>query len=59
MAQDLVLNELLHKIWDLDEKIVAGEEMTPEEKNFYNQNIATIQNYYAEKNEYWQNRKPV
>lgn len=59
MAQDLVLNELLHKIWNIDEKIVSGQPVTVEEKELYNQNISTIQNYYAEKSAYWQTRKPV
>jgi hypothetical protein len=59
MAQDLELNALLHKIWDVDEKIVNGESITEDERTLYNANIETIQNYYAEKDKYWQNKKPV
>lgn len=59
MAQDLELNKLLHKIWDIDEKIEKGETLNQAEKDLYNQNISTIQNYYTTKSDYWNNRKPV
>lgn len=59
MAQDLVLNELLKKIWVVDEKIVTGQPVTQEEKDFYNEHLSTIQNYYSSKSEYWNGKKPV
>jgi hypothetical protein len=59
MTQDLTLNQLLKEIWKLDEKIMAGEILTDEEKKFYNENLPVIVKYYSENCAYWMSKKPL
>ncbi len=54
MIQDLNKNEILKKMWVVDEKISKMEILTQEEIEFYNINLKTIQEYYKENNLYWQ-----
>lgn len=54
MIQDLNKNEILKKMWVVDEKISKMEILTQEEIEFYNMNLKTIQEYYKENNLYWQ-----
>lgn len=59
MAIDPVQNQLLKQIWDLDEKLQSGQTLTDEEKAFYNSNLSVIVNYYNDKSQYWNSRKPI
>ena len=56
MIQDLKKNEILKKMWMIDEKISKMEILTQEEIDFYNIHLKTIQEYYKENNLYWQNK---
>lgn len=56
MAIDQEQNKKLHQVWDIDEKIQAGETISPEEKEFYNENFSMIVNYYQDKSDYWKTR---
>lgn len=50
------LNKILKEMWRIDEKSAAGEDLSFEESNFYNQNLQTIKNYYQNHNAYWQKK---
>lgn len=56
MIQDLKKNEILKKMWVIDEKVLKYEILTKEEIEFYNIYLKTIQEYYRENNLYWQAR---
>lgn len=56
MAQDLKKNEILKKMWLLDEKALSGQVLTIDEIFFYNTNLKTIQDYYNKNNLYWQGK---
>jgi hypothetical protein len=59
MPIDPEQNKKLHQVWDIDEKLQKGEVITEEEKQFYNDNFSMIVNYYQEKSDYWNSRKPL
>lgn len=48
-------NQILKKMWTLSEQEILSEE----EKNFYNQNLSLIQNYYQENSLLWSNKKQI
>jgi hypothetical protein len=56
MAQDLKKNEILKKMWLLDEKVLSGQVLTIDEVFFYNTNLKIIQDYYNKNNLYWQGK---
>jgi len=53
MAIDEAINKILKELWRLDEKILSGDSLSEEEKDFYNTHLHIIQAYYSLKNEYW------
>lgn len=59
MAIDQEQNQKLHQVWGIDEKIQAGEIISEEEKKFYNDNFSMIVDYYQQKSDYWNGRKPL
>ena len=59
MAIDPVQNKTLHEVWDIDEKLVAGEAISDEEKELYNSNLQMIKDYYSTKSAYWATRNPI
>ncbi len=59
MALDEDLNKILKEMWKLDEKLLSGSFLAEEEKNFYNQNLKTIQEYYLKNSKYWQAKENV
>lgn len=56
---DESLNKILKEMWRLDEKVSTGENLDDSEKDFYNENLETIKNYYRDNNNYWQDRKNI
>ena len=57
MAIDQEQNKRLHQVWDIDEKLQAGGDISSEEKEFYNENFSMIVNYYQDKSDYWNGRR--
>lgn len=57
MSTEELLNKILKEMWRLDEKTRSGSELSDDEKKFYNNHLAIIQNYYLKNNEYWQDKK--
>lgn len=53
MPIDQELNKVLKEMWALDEK----ENLNDSEKDFYNNNLDKIKNYYFKNNRYWQDKK--
>jgi hypothetical protein len=53
------LNLILKEVWRIDEKLTSNEQLTETEKEFYNTHLETIQNYYAENNDYWKTKKSI
>jgi hypothetical protein len=53
MPIDQELNKILKEMWSLDEK----ENLNDSEKEFYNNNLDTIKNYYFTNNKYWQGKQ--
>lgn len=56
MAHDLVLNEIIKRMYALDEKLLSGISLTSEELDFYDLNLSKTKRYYMDKNEYWQGK---
>lgn len=58
MPLDQKKNEILKKMWELDEKSYHGY-LTKEEKEFYNFHLPLIQDYYSTNATYWGSTKPL
>ena len=56
MALDEELNKILKEVWRIDEKNVKGENLLPEEMEFYNKNLPTIKSYYTDQYLYWKEK---
>lgn len=52
-------NVILKEVWRIDEKLNVNEQISDNEKEFYNKNLETIKNYYAENNSYWKTKKII
>ena len=59
MPIDPNLNPILKEMWRLDEKMAAGEPLSREEKEFFNQHLAIIAEYYEKNDHYWNEKKPL
>lgn len=59
MPVEPALNTILKEMWRLDEKLLAGQRLEAEEMVFYNQHLATIQEYYDINNSYWQRKQTL
>jgi hypothetical protein len=53
------LNKILKEMWQLDEKLGAGEELSQPEKEFYNAHLTVIVNYYAISSNYWNSKETL
>jgi len=56
MAINQELNVILKQMWQLEEKIKANNTLSDTEKNFYNQHLIHIKNYYSDNKNYWENK---
>lgn len=56
MQIDPELNKILKEMWRIDEKMQGLNELSESEKEFYNQNLAVIKEYYSKNNMYWQEK---
>lgn len=52
-------NIILKELWRIDEKLLSGELLETNEKEFFNTNLQTIKDYYREFAEYWANKKSL
>ncbi len=44
-------------MWRIDEVLISGKSITDTEKEFFNNNLPTIKNYYESNNKYWGSRE--
>jgi len=51
--KDPVLNEVLAKMWAINNKLASGEVITLEERGYYTKYIDLVQHYYASYAQYW------
>ena len=51
------LNKILKEMWRIDEVLISGKSITDTEKEFFNNNLPTIKNYYESNNKYWGSRE--
>lgn len=58
MALSPWLNDTLKKMWGIQEKFENQIVVTDEEKTFYNNNLKTIQAYYRQNAEKWNDQLP-
>jgi len=59
MPIDSALNRVLKEMWRLDEKMTAGELLEKSEKEFYNNHVKDIANYYSRNDSYWNGKKII
>jgi hypothetical protein len=59
MSLDPELNQTLQEMWRIEEIITTGGVPTPEEKQFYNETLSVIQDYYDKNSSYWKNKESV
>ena len=59
MPVEETLNRILKEMWRIDEKAVLGSELTEEEREFYNQNLSVIAEYYDSNAAYWASKQPL
>jgi hypothetical protein len=59
MAHDKEKNEILKKVWSIDDKLLAGGSISLDEVLFYNSNLDLIKNYYKNNAEFWSNKEPI
>ncbi len=52
-------NEMLKKMWAIQQKLVDGHTIDSTEVEYYNTNLVLIKKYYTEQYFYWQERKPL
>ena len=56
MPIDQNLNLLLKEVWRIDNKVMKKEELTDQEKSFYNEHLSIIKDYYVENYIYWKDK---
>ena len=54
-----IASEIIGSIPANDEKAVLGSELTEEEREFYNQNLSVIAEYYDSNAAYWASKQPL
>lgn len=59
MAHDKEKNEILKKVWSIDDKLSAGNSISLEEVLFYNNNLDIIKDYYKANADFWAHKSPV
>lgn len=58
MPIDQNLNKILKEMWRLDEKL-AAEDLSIEEKEFFNTHLETIMKYYESSSAYWNKKEEL
>lgn len=58
MAQDMELNNILKKMWAIDEK-KQHSQLSKEEITFWNNNLHKIKAYYTRNEIYWSDKQPI
>lgn len=59
IVQDQSVNIMLKIMWKLNNMLANGIPLSATDREFYNDNLSLIKNYYENKRDYWADKEPI